>query len=201
MRGARAKVLALLAIVAALCVLPLLAACDERGRAEYSESGLATVCVYSVEEADGETVVRVSASGKENAIATVSCLFEEYFHPDGAFWQIDEWTLTLAAEDVRVAVAEYFAENGIPAPAGGLKLYFDYVTMEGRIISDGEVTVADGYYTHTAEEDAEGKLTLALALRSEYYPAWYAVAAGVAVSAIVIAAAGVACAKALRKKG
>lgn len=201
MRGVRAKLPLLLAVVAALCALPLLTACDERGRTEYSESRTATVYVYSVEETEGETVVRVSASETENVLATASCVAEEYYHPDGAFYQADELTLTLAAEDVRAAVDGYFAENGIPAPAGGLKLYFDYATMNGRVLSDGEVAVSDGYYIHTAEEDAEGNLTLGLTLRSEYYPAWYAVAAGVALSVIVIAAAAVVCAKALGKKG
>lgn len=200
MRGLRAKILAVAVLAAVACVSLLLVGCDEKGRTEYFVSDAATVYVYSVGEADGVTTVRVSATEREEYLVTATCRADEYYHPDGAFYQADELTLTLRAEDVRAALTEYCENNGTPAPAGDLKLYFDYATMNGRVVSDGEVSVADGYYVHTAEEDAEGNLTLGLTLRSEYYPAWYAVAAAVALSVIVVAAAAVVCAKALGKK-
>ncbi len=195
------KITAVVALAVLLVsVLPALVACDEEGRTEFVDEGIGEAVVCSVQEIDGVAVVRVTQGETESSLGTVPCVIREHYYPDGAFYQVDEVALTVLAEDVRAVAERYFEDNGVSAPAGGLKIFFDYATMNGRITSDGEVAVQDGVYIHTAEENADGALTLNLAVRSAYYIAWYAVAAGVALSALVIAAVAVVCAKALRAK-
>ena len=121
------KITAVVALAVLLVsVLPALVACDEEGRTEFVDEGIGEAVVCSVEEIDGVAVVRVTQGETESSLGTVPCVIREHYYPDGAFYQVDEVALTVLAEDVRAVAERYFEDNGVSAPAGGLKIFFDY---------------------------------------------------------------------------
>lgn len=192
---------ALIVLAAVLCALPLLTACDEKGRTEYFLTSEITTYLYSLEESDGVLLARFALQESDEVYGTVNGYAEENYAPDGAFYNRNSLAVVLSADAARDAVAQYLSAEGAPSvPAGGLKILLDYVTMDGRIVSDGEVSLSGGNYVHTAAENGEGELSLTVVARYPYYTAWYAVAASAAVAAITVAAAVVVCAKALKTR-
>lgn len=199
--NATTRLAAFVALAAVLCALPLLSACDEKGRTDYFETAEVGAYLYSVEEADGMLVARFTVQETANVYATAPCHVEETYAPDGAFHNRRSLGVLLSAGAARAAVDEYVGREGsADVPAGGLKIFLDYVTIDGRTTSDGETGVSDGNYVHTATENEEGDLSLNLTTRYPYYTAWYAVAASSAVAAMVVAAVAVVCAKVLKAR-
>ena len=193
-RAAFVFVLVALILAAAVC----LSACDEKGRSEASVSYDGKVYIAGAERADGEVVVVLSSAESEEG--AVACRITQSTRRKDAFNDISAVRYSVSAEDALAAAAEYLAGSGEDS-GGGLIIRLDYVTMNGKINSDGEVVRSGDAYVHSAFLRAGADtLELEVTLVSPYTAAWYALAAGLTAGALLVAAAVAAVIGAYKKR-